>query len=196
MEKLELELKAAELVKESEGIEPVVIRKRISHKREAPPRPSSKQSVSRQHSKEDSGCKDSSSDNCVMCIQERSEGNVPARFEGKTPVTRGLVRQQRCSSKEQRLVSRRSLQDYQSDNSTVQRFEGKVPMRQRFEGIAPVKNVQRSKSDAQDKLDFISDRQSVRTKFSPRLSSAPCLLTESSPTLCWDGPKNINSDVS
>ena len=134
----------------------------VSHKREAPPRP-----VSRQHSKEDPGRKDSSTDNCIMCIQERSEGTV-TKFEGKVP-GRGLVRQQRCSSKEQRLVSRRSLQDYTSDNSTVQRFEGIEPVRRRFEGIAPVKNVQRSKSDAQDKLDFISDRQSVRTKFSSKI---------------------------
>ena len=103
LEHLEQELRAAELVTRRDASEDNInneaVKKRVSSKRPAPARPHHKpvQSVET-HSKEDLHSPDSS-DNCIMCIQER---------RSEPEHKRGLARQQRCS-REQRTVRRSFL---------------------------------------------------------------------------------------
>ena len=110
LEHLEQELRAAELVTRRDASEDNInneaVKKRVSSKRPAPARPHHKpvQSV-KTHSREDLHSSPGpdpsrdSSDNCIMCIQER---------RSEPEHKRGLARQQRCS-REQRTVRRSFL---------------------------------------------------------------------------------------
>ena len=119
LEHLEMELRAAELVTSEVKSErqserqrqpvqhPPVVRKRSSHKREAPPRPA----MTRKHSSETKASIDEEEkENCVMCIRERSESLRP-RMKTKT------------SSSEQRLGNKRPASGCQPNDSELNRIQ-------------------------------------------------------------------------
>ena len=113
LEHLEMELRAAELVtsevkseRQSKPVQhPPVVRKRSSHKREAPPRPA----MTRKHSSESKASIDEEEkENCVMCIRERSESLRP---------------RMKTSSSEQRLGNKRLASGCQPNDSELNRIQ-------------------------------------------------------------------------
>lgn len=120
LETLEMELRAAELVTSEVKVErserqskpvqhPPVVRKRSSHKREAPPRPA--MTVTRKHSSETKASIDEGEEekeNCIMCIRERSESLRP---------------RMKTSSSEQRLGNKRPASGCQPSDSELNRIQ-------------------------------------------------------------------------
>jgi len=121
LEHLEMELRAAELVtsevkmerqseRQSKPVQhPPVVRKRSSHKREAPPRPA--MTVTRKHSSETKASIDEGEEekeNCIMCIRERSESLRP---------------RMKTSSSEQRLGNKRPASGCQPTDSELNRIQ-------------------------------------------------------------------------
>ena len=121
LEHLEMELRAAELVtsevkmerqseRQSKPVQhPPVVRKRSSHKREAPPRPA--MTVTRKHSSETKASIDEGEEekeNCIMCIRERSESLRP---------------RMKTSSSEQRLGNKRPASSCQPSVTELSRIQ-------------------------------------------------------------------------